>query len=185
MLRPSLIMRWMRPANCVGSSRLNPEVSKDVSNRSQIRSFTVLSDLSAEAFFLSSDMMECLGFTSIVFFDTMYEVMELSLRACAFMMRSMLADQPYSDVVSTQGESAMRELITTFSTLSPSTSFISLVSGSNSAFISSSFFFSSSSSRSRPSLVVDFSFLPSNSLSCCTEYSSIGSVMYNTSRPPI
>merc|ERR1719437_332677 len=177
MLRPSLIMRWMRPANCVGSSRLKPEVSKDVSNRSQIRSFTVLSDLSAEAFFLSSDMMECLGFTSIVFFDTMYEVMELSLRACAFMMRSMLADQPYSDVVSTQGESAMREEITTFSTLSPSTSFMSFVSGSNSAFSSSSFFFSSSSSRSRPSLVVDFNFFPSNSLSCCTEYSSMGSVM--------
>merc|ERR1739845_249068 len=27
MLRPSLIMRWMRPANCVGSSRLKPEVT--------------------------------------------------------------------------------------------------------------------------------------------------------------
>merc|ERR1712186_277855 len=63
------------------------------------------------------------------------------------------------------------------------TSFISLVSGSNSAFISSSFFFSSSSSRSRPSFVVDFSFLPSNSFSCCTEYSSMGSTMYRTSRP--
>merc|ERR1712013_546148 len=96
MLRPSLIMRWMRPANCVGSSRLNPEVRSDVSKRSQIRSLTVLSDLSAAAFFLSSVMMECLGFTSMVFFDTMYEVMELSLKACAFMMRSMFADQPYS-----------------------------------------------------------------------------------------
>merc|ERR1712137_1456898 len=41
---------------------------------------------------------------------------------------------------------------------------MSLVSGSNSAFNSSIFFFSSSSSMSRPSLVVDFSFLPSNSL---------------------
>eukprot|EP00490_Sorites_sp_Unknown_P030214 CAMPEP_0114668672 /NCGR_PEP_ID=MMETSP0191-20121206/36690_1 /TAXON_ID=126664 /ORGANISM="Sorites sp." /LENGTH=40 /DNA_ID= /DNA_START= /DNA_END= /DNA_ORIENTATION= len=40
----------------------------------------------------------------------MYEVMELSRRACAFMMRSMLADHPYSEVVKTQGESAMREL---------------------------------------------------------------------------
>merc|ERR1712207_42863 len=49
------------------------------------------------------------------------------------MMRSMLADQPYSDVVSTHGESAMRELTNTFSTLSPKTSFINLVSGSNSA----------------------------------------------------
>merc|ERR1719226_349042 len=156
----------MRPANCVGSSRLNPDVNKDVSNNNQIRSFTVLSDLSAAAFFFNSVMMECLGFTSMVFFDTMYEVMLLSRKACAFMMRSMFADQPYSDVVSTHGESAMRELMMTFSTLSPSTSFINLVKGSNSAFISSNFFFSSSSSSSKPSLVVDFNFLPSNSFNC-------------------
>merc|ERR1711997_1009209 len=77
MLKPSLIIRWMRPANCVGSSRLKPEVSNDVSKRSQIRSFTVLSDLSAAAFFFSSVMMECLGFTSMVFLDTMYDVMLL------------------------------------------------------------------------------------------------------------
>merc|ERR1719326_138828 len=117
MLRPSLIIRWMRPANCVGSSRLKPEVRREVSKRSQMRSFTVLSDLSAEAFFFSSVMMECLGFTSMVFLETMYEVMELSRSACAFMIRSMFADQPYSEVVSTHGESAMREVITTFSTL--------------------------------------------------------------------
>eukprot|EP00959_Pyramimonas_sp_CCMP1952_P095325 1993549-Pyramimonas_sp.AAC.1 len=30
MLRPSLITRWMRPANCVGSSRLKPEVSNAI-----------------------------------------------------------------------------------------------------------------------------------------------------------
>merc|ERR1719469_387698 len=60
---------------------------------------------------------------------------------------------------------------------------MSLVRGSNSAFISSIFFFSSSSSMSRPSLVVDFSFLPSNSFNCWTPYSSIGSTMYNTSMP--
>merc|ERR1712070_141292 len=105
MLRPSLIMRWMRPANWVGSSKLKPEVSKDVSKRSRMRSLTVLSDLSAEAFFFSSVMMECLGFTSMVFFETMYDVMELSRKACAFMIRSMLADQPYSEVVRTHGES--------------------------------------------------------------------------------
>merc|ERR1711957_454278 len=182
MLRPSLIMRWMRPANCVGSSRLKPEVNKDVSNNNQIKSLTVLSDLSAEAFF-NSDMMECFGFTSIVFLDTMYEVMLLSRKACAFMMRSMFADHPYSEVVSTHGESAKRELTKTFSTLSPKTSFMSLVSGSNSAFNSSIFFFSSSSSISRPSLVVDFNFLPSNSFNCCTAYSSTGSTMYKTSKP--
>merc|ERR1712217_845108 len=119
MLRPSLIMRWMRPANCVGSSRLKPDVRSEVSKRSQMRSFTVLSDLSAAAFFLSSDMIECLGFTSIVFLETMYDVIELSRNAWAFIMRSILALQPYSEVVSTQGESAMRDDTITFSTLSP------------------------------------------------------------------
>merc|ERR1711920_604339 len=110
MLSPNLIIRWIRPANCVGSSRLKPDVSKDVSKSNQIRSFTVLSDLSAAAFFFNSVIMECFGFTSIVFLDTMYDVIELSLKACAFMMRSMFADQPYSEVVRTHGESAMREL---------------------------------------------------------------------------
>merc|ERR1712039_494119 len=166
MLKPNLIMRWMRPANWVGSSKLKPEVNKDVSKSNQIKSLTVLSDLSAAAFFFNSVMMECFGFNSMVFLDTMYEVMELSRKAWAFMMRSMFADQPYSEVVSTHGESAIRELTNTFSTLSPRTSFMSFVSGSNSAFSSSSFFFSSSSSMSRPSLVVDFSFLPSNSFNC-------------------
>merc|ERR1719506_184132 len=175
MLKPSLIMRWMRPANCVGSSKEKPDVNKDVSNRSQMRSFTVLSDLSAEAFFLSSVMMEWFGFTSMVFFDTMYELMELSRRACAFMMRSMFADQPCSEVTRTTGESAMRVPIRTFSTLSPRTSLMSLQSGSNSALASSVFFFSSSVSKSRPSFVTDLSFLLSYSLSCCTQYSSIGS----------
>merc|ERR1711865_1248233 len=103
--------------------------------------------------------------------------MELSRIACAFIMRSMFADQPYSEVVKTHGEYAMRALTMTFSTLSPSTSFMSFVRGSNSALSSSSFFFSSSSSMSRPSLVVDFNFLPSYSFSCCTAYSSTGSVM--------
>merc|ERR1712137_397795 len=71
MDKPSLIMRWVRPANCVGSSRLKPEVNNEVSKSNQIKSFTVLSDLSAAAFFLSSVMMECLGLTSMVFLETM------------------------------------------------------------------------------------------------------------------
>merc|ERR1719437_318698 len=95
----------MRPANWVGSSRLKPDVSNVVSKRSQIKSFTVLSDLSAAAFFFSSVMIECFGLISMVFLETMYEVMELSRKACAFMMRSMFADQPYSEVVNTQGPS--------------------------------------------------------------------------------
>merc|ERR1712241_1186895 len=64
-------------------------------------------------------------------------------------MRSMFADHPCSEVVKTHGESAIRLLTTTFSVLSPRTSFISLVRGSNSAFNSSNFFFSSSSSMSK------------------------------------
>merc|ERR1711959_723278 len=92
MLNPNLIMRWIRPANCVGSSKLKPDVNRDVSKSSQIKSLTVLSDLSAEAFFFSSVMIECFGLISMVFFETMYDVMELSRRACAFIMRSMFAD---------------------------------------------------------------------------------------------
>merc|ERR1712032_1177271 len=176
-------MRWIRPANCVGSSKLKPDVNNDVSKSNHIKSLTVLSDLSAAAFFFNSVMIECLGLISMVFFDTMYDVMELSRKACAFMIRSMFADHPYSDVVNTHGESAILLLTTTFSVLSPSTSFMSFVSGSNSALSSSSFFFSSSSSISKPSFVVDFNFLPSNSLSCCTAYSSIGSTKYRTSKP--
>lgn len=60
------------------------------------------------------------------------------------MMRSMLADQPYSPVTSTQGESTMRSLTTTFSTLSPRMSLISRHSPSSAAFSSSFFAFSSS-----------------------------------------
>ena len=37
------------------------------------------------------------------------------VRTCAFMMRSMLADQPYSPVTRTHGESTIRSLTTTFS----------------------------------------------------------------------
>merc|ERR1712167_242120 len=67
------------------------------------------------------------------------------------MMRSMLADQPYSPVTSTHGESARRLETMTLSTLSSSTSFMSL---------------------HRPSFVAEMSFLPSYSLSCWTAYSS-------------
>ena len=49
----------MCPANGVGSSKLKAVVKRDVSKRSQIRSFTVLSDLSADVFFFNSFVMEC------------------------------------------------------------------------------------------------------------------------------
>merc|ERR1719263_1700041 len=60
------------------------------------------------------------------------------------MMRSMLADQPYSPVTRTQGESARRVETTTLSTLSSRTSFMSLQRPSVAALASSNFFFSSS-----------------------------------------
>merc|ERR1719243_392243 len=69
------------------------------------------------------------------------------------MMRSMFADQPYSPVTRTHGESARRVETTTLSTLSSRTSFIS----------------SSVSSILRPSFVAERSFLPSYSLSCWTQ----------------
>merc|ERR1719327_1336239 len=98
------------------------------------------------------------------------------------MMRSMFADQPYSPVTRTHGESARRVDTTTLSTLSSSTSFMSLQRPSVAALASSSsFFYSSVSSILRPSLVALSSFLPSYSLSCWTQYSSMGSVMKTTS----
>mmetsp|Transcript_33272 Transcript_33272/g.93314 ORF Transcript_33272/g.93314 Transcript_33272/m.93314 type:complete len:233 (-) Transcript_33272:1428-2126(-) len=184
MERPSLIMRWMRPPKVLGSSKLKPLVSSAVSKSSRTRSLTVLSLLSASARFLSSPMMALSGLISMVFFDAMYADMLLSRRAWAFMMRSMLALQPYSPVTRQHGESTMRSLTTTFSTLSPRMSFIRRQRLSNCALISSFFFCSSSVSSSlRPSLVQHTSFFPSYSFSCCTAYSSMGSVMNSTSRP--
>jgi hypothetical protein len=74
-------------------------------------------------------------------------------------MRSMLADQPYSPVTSTHGESTMRSETTTFSTRSPRTSLISEQRGSSAARCSSFLDFSSSvstSPRSRPSVSFRF-----------------------------
>merc|ERR1719502_186221 len=52
------------------------------------------------------------------------------------------------------------------------------------AFSSSKDFFSSSdSSMFKPSLVAHNNFLPSNSFNCWTQYSSMGSTMYKTSKP--
>merc|ERR1712216_764617 len=78
-----------------------------------------------------------------------------------------VADQPYSPVTRQHGEVESLSDTTTFSALSPSTSFMSLQRFSQAAFFSSNSFFSSSVfSSSRPSLVTAASFLPSYSLSC-------------------
>merc|ERR1711912_157308 len=100
----------------------------------------------------------------MVFFDAMYDDIEESRRACARMMRSMFAVQPYSPVTRQQGDSVTRSDMTTFSTLSPRISFMSLERGSKSAHSSSHAFFSSSdSSNLSPSLVTETSFFPSYS----------------------
>ena len=94
------------------------------------------------------------------------------------MMRSMLADHPYSPVISAQGDSLNRCPTVTFSTFSPSTSLNSLQSPSKEAFCSSSRFFSSSElSNSSPYLEQFLSLWPSKSFSCWMTYSSMGSTM--------
>jgi len=83
------------------------------------------------------------------------------------MILSIFADQPYSPVTKTHGDSEILVPTKTFSTLSPKTSLINLHNGSYDAFCSSNFFFSSSeSSKSRPSFVQFFNFLPSKSFNC-------------------
>mmetsp|Transcript_17354 Transcript_17354/g.40284 ORF Transcript_17354/g.40284 Transcript_17354/m.40284 type:complete len:206 (+) Transcript_17354:222-839(+) len=184
MERPSLTRRWIREAKVAGSSRENPLVRSDVSYKSQIRSFTVLSLWSASAFSRSAEMMGFTGLISMVFLELMYADCEASRSAWAFMIRSMLADHPNSPVTSTQGESARRLETTTFSTFSSKTSFMSLQRPSVFVFASSKAFFSSSSSAmSSPSFVALISFFPSNSFNCWTAYSSMGSTMYRTSYP--
>merc|ERR1719235_1653149 len=69
MERPSLIMRWMRPAKVLGSSREKPEVRSADSKRRSTRSFTVLSLLSASARLRSSSMTELSGLISMVFLE--------------------------------------------------------------------------------------------------------------------
>ena len=64
-----------------------------------------------------------------LFISDVYDAMELSLKACAFMTRSMLADQPYSEMVRTNGESDTRELMRSFSSLPPRTSSIDSMGG--------------------------------------------------------
>jgi len=76
----------------------------------------------------------------------------------------MLADHPYSPVTKTHGDSYNLYPTTTFSTFSPKTSLINLHNGSKAAFFSSNDFFSSSDySKSSPSFVQFFNFLPSYS----------------------
>ena len=100
------------------------------------------------------------------------------------MILSILADHPYSPVTKTHGEESNLDPTITFSTFSPKTSLINLVSGSKEDFYSSNFFFSSSDySSSNPSLEQFFNFFPSNSFNYYITYSSIGSIIQITSYP--
>ncbi len=69
------------------------------------------------------------GLSPSAFLAALYCDMLESRRACAFMMRSMLADQPKVLVTRTQGEPTMRLETTTFSTLSPRISLVLAVLG--------------------------------------------------------
>ena len=69
--RPICYLSALNVGKLTSSKPKKPEVSRDVSKSNQIKSFTVLSDLSADAFFFNSAMMECFGFTSMVFLETM------------------------------------------------------------------------------------------------------------------
>mmetsp|Transcript_9889 Transcript_9889/g.11214 ORF Transcript_9889/g.11214 Transcript_9889/m.11214 type:complete len:233 (-) Transcript_9889:1554-2252(-) len=182
--RPSLIMRWMRSAYVVGSSSMKPDVSSAVSKSRNTRSFTDLSFCSASTRRRSSFTIACFGLISIVFFDIMYADMLESRSAWWRMICSMCALQPNSDVTRMHGDVDRRSVSTTFSTFSPSTSFIDLHSFSKLAFSSSRCFFSSSvSSNFTPSFVRHTNFLSSKSFTCCITYSSIGSTMNSTSTP--
>merc|ERR1719474_817681 len=167
-----------------GFSLEDPELRRAVSKRRSTKSLTDLSFLSASALCRRFSIMLWSGLISRCFFAAIYPIVDVSLNAWAFMIRSILADQPYVLVTIQQGEPTRRLDTVTFSTFLSSISLMTLHSSSNSAFNSSWRFFSSSSSgSSSPSLVTQTNFLPSYSLSCCTAYSSIGSTKYKTSKP--
>merc|ERR1719499_1358151 len=110
---------WIRPEKELGSSRENPDVSREVSYKSITRSFELLSDSSAENLVFNAWTMGWLGLSSMVFLAIIYLDMVLSRSAWARMIRSMFALHPYSPVTREHGESTIRSEITTFSTLDP------------------------------------------------------------------
>ncbi len=68
--RPNLIILWILVANDDGSSNEKPEANKAVSNKSHIKSFTVLSLLSTSDFFFNSTTIGWSGLIYSVFFET-------------------------------------------------------------------------------------------------------------------
>ena len=117
MFKLSLSILWILFPKELGSSRLNPEVRREVSKSERTTFFTDLSFLSISVLFLSSSMMGFSGLISIVLLLDMQPAVLESLSAWAFMILSMLAVHPYSPVIKQQGESTTRSDTTTFSAL--------------------------------------------------------------------
>ena len=99
--------------------------------------------------------------------------------ACAFMMRSMFADQPYLDDTTTHGVVERRlETLTASIMVSGSLLFHHVVKDLNASFVFLKRAFSSSSASPnlRSSLLALENLKSSNSVKFCMVYSSMGSV---------
>mmetsp|Transcript_1513 Transcript_1513/g.5035 ORF Transcript_1513/g.5035 Transcript_1513/m.5035 type:complete len:293 (-) Transcript_1513:1567-2445(-) len=170
-------------AKSAGCSIVNPDVSIAVSKRSSAVVAALASP--ASCFFFRSRITALVGLISIVFLPFMYSLARESPIACAFMMRSMFADQPNLDVTRMHGVPASRFETITFSTLSPSEVFIHAVNAAYSSSISLIFAFSSSlsSPRSKSSLEMSTSVFSLNDARFVIVTSSIGSIRNKTSKP--
>ena len=172
-------------ANAAGSSMAKPELSSAASKRSSaVAAAAETSPAATRA--LRSKITGDLGLISIVFLPFMYSCARLSPMACAFMMRSMFADQPNLDVTRMHGVSVRRLDTATFSTLpAPRVSWSQSVRGFISSSISVWRFFSSSSTspRSRSSLEMSTSFFSLYCVRLAIATSSMGSIMNKTSYP--
>mmetsp|Transcript_34984 Transcript_34984/g.85737 ORF Transcript_34984/g.85737 Transcript_34984/m.85737 type:complete len:233 (+) Transcript_34984:314-1012(+) len=185
-LRPSTALSRsakILAANSAGWSMLKPEVSMAVSNSSSAVATASAEPDACRA--LRSRMTGENGLISMVLRPFMYSLARLSPMACAFMMRSMLADHPNLEVTRMHGVSVRRRDTVTFSTLAPSTSFIQSVSTLYSSSISLALALSASSSApmSRSSLEMSTSFFSLNCDRLVMATSSMGSIKYSTSNP--
>mmetsp|Transcript_34023 Transcript_34023/g.85416 ORF Transcript_34023/g.85416 Transcript_34023/m.85416 type:complete len:234 (+) Transcript_34023:156-857(+) len=174
----SILVR--RSANISGFSRSKPE-RRDAVSYSMLAMSRAMGSSSLSAMrFLSSSMMGCLRLISSTFLGLYMLAMDLSVRACAFTRRSMLAVQPKLVDTRAQGVLVRRSVTMAFSMV-PSFLTIHSVRGLNS---SSAFFISSSSvpPSFRPSLATfTMRHLLSYLSRFCRQYSSMGSIMYSTS----
>mmetsp|Transcript_8979 Transcript_8979/g.37722 ORF Transcript_8979/g.37722 Transcript_8979/m.37722 type:complete len:254 (+) Transcript_8979:397-1158(+) len=170
-------------ANSAGWSMLNPEVRSAVSKSNAAVAEAPASPAACLAF--KSRITGEVGLISMVFFPFMYSDARESPMACAFMMRSMLADQPNLEVTKTQGVSVRRLDTVTFSTLPKSSPCIQSVKDLYSSSISLVFAASASSSspRSRSSLEMSTRVFSLYCARLVIATSSMGSMRNSTSKP--